>query len=464
MQLKELRQAIKSKKAKWTVPAALGERLDEDQLAAGCHMGSLPIPPGMLTARQPRMRHVVDGKCRPWQADVFPLMRRVLAKPPKKWDWRNVGGKNYVDPARNQGGCGSCVAFASVGAVESHWSIQHGNGDLDLDLSEASLFFTSNRQCNSGDPNYGWWIPSALDFLVDEGVCYEQNYPYRPVNQTAHLVDGTERTFKIEGYDATSSQDQMKRWICEEGPLVTSYAVYADFLTFWRAGAPGIYSHVMGDYRGGHAVLAVGYDDNQQCWICKNSWTPQRNNDGFFRIAYGQCGIDNKMYLVQDVYDVLTRDELPYDPQKLRIVDEGPRGWLLTDGISRMKVFDNKEDARNGLRVARRHTSHGFVGRDNPRSNRIDYITEYWEGNSGLSHEPLTHTDCIPYDPDNVVAEDLDAKGWRLREGNHWMLMAHDMNDALAVLRLIERHTRMCFIGRGNPRPNKKDYIMTYWE
>jgi len=44
------------------------------------------------------------------------------------------------------------------------------------------------------------------------------------------------------------------------------------------------------------------------------------------------------------------------------------------------------------------------------------------------------------------------------------ILQADDMNDALAVVGIVERHTRMCFIGRGNRRPNRKSYIMTYWE
>ena len=44
------------------------------------------------------------------------------------------------------------------------------------------------------------------------------------------------------------------------------------------------------------------------------------------------------------------------------------------------------------------------------------------------------------------------------------MLLAHDLNDALAILRVVERYTKMCFIGRNNQRPNRKSYIMTYWE
>ncbi len=60
--------------------------------------------------------------------------------------------------------------------------------------------------------------------------------------------------------------------------------------------------------------------------------------------------------------------------------------------------------------------------------------------------------------------ENLDANGWRIRDGNNWMLLANDLNDALAVLRIVERYTRMCFVGRNNTRPNRKQYIMTYWE
>jgi hypothetical protein len=464
MEIKELKQLMQAQKAKWIIPADLADDADIDTVVPQHSLGGLAPAPGALTARYPKMRRAETGKYALWQPNEARFMRPTVTALPKSWDWRAVHGSNWVSTVKNQGGCGSCVAFGVVAALESQRRIEMSNPNLNADASEAALFFIPERQCNVGDPRYGWSISSALDFLIDQGACFEENYPYRGVNQNAELVEGTELTLKITGYDSTTQTSQMKRWLCEEGPLVAGYTVYLDFDVYWSGGANGVYTHISGNVRGGHVVAVIGYDDAQKCWICKNSWGSTRGNDGCFRIGYGQCGIDGRMYLIEDIYEVHTRDELPYNPRNLRIVDEGPKGWLLTDGVSRMKMLDNKEDARNALRVARRHTRHGFIGRDNPRGNRIDYITEYWAGSSGLPYEPLTKVDGIPYKPTNVVAEDLDAEGWRLKEGNHWMLLAHDMNDALAVLRIVERHTRMCFIGRDNQRPNRKSYIMTYWE
>jgi hypothetical protein len=54
----------------------------------------------------------------------------------------------------------------------------------------------------------------------------------------------------------------------------------------------GVSRHVSGDLAGGHWVCLVGYDDSSQCWIAKNSWGER----GFFRIGYGECGIESEMW------------------------------------------------------------------------------------------------------------------------------------------------------------------------
>jgi C1A family cysteine protease len=89
----------------------------------------------------------------------------------------------------------------------------------------------------------------------------------------------------------------MKNWISTKGPLVTCYSVYNDFFSY----RSGIYKHVTGSLAGGHCVSCVGYNDVDKYWICKNSWGAGFGEGGFFRIAYGECGIDANMYAVENV-------------------------------------------------------------------------------------------------------------------------------------------------------------------
>lgn len=457
-----VRQLLRARNARWRIPETMRGRIDLDALAEQYALGAVEPPPGARLRRMPRVSAPVVDRARVFTRGVHPLIR--LEQPlPRAWDWRDVEGHNWITPIRDQESCGSCVAFGVTAAAEAHWRILRNSPNAAMDLSEASLFFGAKRGCRRGDPAYGWYIAAALDRLVEEGICDESEYPYVAENQAAQLLRGDTNIIRLRGYDSTTSAAQMKRWLVEEGPLVAGFKVFSDFRLFWSGGALGVYTQISDELRGGHAICVVGYDDDESCWICKNSWG-RRGDNGFFRIGYGEVGIDDRMYLPQDFYRASTVDCIPYDPRALHIVSEGDRGWLLTDGHARMKLLDNREDALDALRVARRHTKQCFIGR-----GRSDYVIEYWDGNSGLPREPLSRTDCSTYDPAYARAVDLGAAGWSIVEAApgrrvHSLLMAHDMDDALAALHLVQRHRRICHIGRDNRRPNRKDYIMTYWE
>lgn len=48
----------------------------------------------------------------------------ILKDVPSYWDWRNF---NAVTPVKDQGDCGSCWTFSTVGTMESHFLMKYGN-------------------------------------------------------------------------------------------------------------------------------------------------------------------------------------------------------------------------------------------------------------------------------------------------------------------------------------------------
>ena len=163
------------------------------------------------------------------------------------------------------------------------------------------------------------------------------------------------------------------------------------------------------------------------------------------------------------VEETARQDCLPYNPRNLRIVNEGANGWLLTDGSSRMLMLDSRADAGKAFALARRHTAHCFIGRDNRRPNRKDFILDYWTGVSGLPTSVSRGEDCIPYNAGTLQITNEGASGWLLTDGSSRMATLDNRADAEQAQGVASGFSRQCFIGRDNNRPNRKDYIVHYW-
>jgi C1A family cysteine protease len=213
--------------------------------------------------------------------------RATLVGIPPAIDWRSVGGKNYVTAVKDQGSCGSCVSFCSCGCLESMLLIKR---DTTADLSEADLHFCGAHGANCG----GWWPADAMNELQSRGVPDESYFPYASAFDAAGnpscstRTDRNQRAYKITGSTVLATMAQRKAWLAANGPVCAVIHVYDDFYTYHS----GVYSHVSGNHAGYHCIEIVGYSDVENCWIAKNSWGPGWGDHGFFKIAYGQCGID----------------------------------------------------------------------------------------------------------------------------------------------------------------------------
>jgi len=168
--------------------------------------------------------------------------------------------------------CGSCWVHAATGIVEGQLSILYGSR-LNADLDELEI----PGACNGGFPT------QAENFIRTSKMRSEvASYPN---------LQGVR--WGIISYSTTSGITAIKNSLAN-GPVAACFYVYDDFSTFFYYYPTGVY-HYDGysPFDGGHAVVIVSYDDNGQFWLCKNSWGSNWADNGYFRIGYGQCGIES---------------------------------------------------------------------------------------------------------------------------------------------------------------------------
>lgn len=185
---------------------------------------------------------------------------------PKKWDWRNVNGVNFLNPVRNQGLCGACWAFSAIGTVEAKYNLEKNCPSCNKDLSEQQLVSNDNPCCSNCGSCNGGWPHLAFDYIKSVGVAEESclsyfssGYDKRPVDNCPICSGWQSKTFKIREYEFVPPNfDEIKRALICNGPLTVASMNW------------------------GHAIVLVGYDDDSPickskygkngCWIIRNSW------------------------------------------------------------------------------------------------------------------------------------------------------------------------------------------------
>ena len=215
--------------------------------------------------------------------------RRAASEPidvalPNSIDWRNHNGGNYISCVKDQGACGSCVAFGSAATIDGAMRVIDGaplwttKGNKLHDVSEAQLYYCSKTHNDQHNCASGWWPTAALTYAHSTGLAPDSCFPYTAGDQPCHLCANWQTMVtKVGNTSSLNSPNAMRQWLATKGPLITCFTVYDDFFSYQS----GVYIRHNNTVAGGHCVCVVGYSNGLNAWVCKNSWGPLWGIGGF---------------------------------------------------------------------------------------------------------------------------------------------------------------------------------------
>ena len=215
---------------------------------------------------------------------LFAAPAAVLATLPPRQDLRPT-----CPPVYDQGELGSCTANAIAGAIEFDELKQHL-----ADVMPSRLFIYYNERAMEGTvtSDSGAQIRDGIKTIAKQGVCPESEWPYDVQKFTdkppvKDYVDAKKTEAVIYQRLLSTNLNQLKGCLAAGYPFIFGFTVYESFESDAVAKTgevqmPGPSEKALG----GHAVMAVGYDDASQRFTVRNSWGPNWGMKGYFTIPY----------------------------------------------------------------------------------------------------------------------------------------------------------------------------------
>jgi len=231
---------------------------------------------------------------------------------PLSFDWRDQdGGLNLISEVKDQGYCGSCWAFATVGMMEGSYNTYY-NKPSDFNLSEQDLISCIEPNgCNGvSTDRFDQILTQLFDNDNQPKLTTERCLKYQACDaqgngacESGGIACSNSYSCRVNNEFSDQTLNRLpwgdipaiKQALVNNGPVMVGMIVYEDFFMY----KSGIYEHYTGYQVGGHVVLIVGYGnyDGIDYWIVKNSWGKEWGENGYFRIKMGDSSSLENLFL-----------------------------------------------------------------------------------------------------------------------------------------------------------------------
>ena len=209
---------------------------------------------------------------------------------PDKFDSREQWPECVSAPANQNRKCDGSYAISLTQTLAERECIVSKEHKLKpLSAQELLSCDKFNNGCRGGTMNL------ALDYLVKHGVANEDCLPYKGSNDVkCEQMCANPEKVKLGNYCIIIGEDNIKREIVKNGPVVSVMQIYSDFLNY----KSGVY--IKGDdvprFSGYMAVKIIGWGEGDEIegetkqgyWLVQPAWGEDWGEKGVAKIAEKQ--------------------------------------------------------------------------------------------------------------------------------------------------------------------------------
>lgn len=200
---------------------------------------------------------------------------------PGKVDLRNV-----CAPVYDQGELGSCTAFAIAKGLRE--TLQRQRNEAQTPLSALFFYYEERKLMGTVGEDSGATIADGMAVLAKKGAAPEADWPYKEAKFTVKPSEqayANAPRFKAKKTYHLASLEDVKTSLANRNAVALGFEVYSSFDKIGKNGMMPVPTESE-KIQGGHAVLAVGYDDAKQVLIVRNSWGAGWADKGYFYMPY----------------------------------------------------------------------------------------------------------------------------------------------------------------------------------
>jgi cathepsin L len=200
-------------------------------------------------------------------------------------DWRTQG---KVTPVTSPQACGNCWAFSTTAQTEAAFLM---NSYSVTELSEQQVVDCSHAEVVASDCSRGGYQFKALIYATQAALATRVQYPYSGTGQEAACKTSIIGSYKlltwgwVNGSSSVPSNDTLKNALCKYGPITVGIFTTPALQNFTGGGA--VFDENASSNDTNHFVLLIGWDDQKQAWLIKNSWGDRWADKGYAWIHYG---------------------------------------------------------------------------------------------------------------------------------------------------------------------------------